>query len=157
MKKAFGYFDKIIEYIEILVSAIALIIITALVFLQVVQRYIFAASFAWTEEVVITLIVYMVLFGAARAVRQKEHTEVDGVAKSLSRAGGIALRTLTTAITLVTLVIMIYASFLLAGKITTVTAVLRYKLNINYYGIGMGSVLMLYEYLKLLKSRIMGR
>ena len=157
MKKAFLLFDKGVEYVEILVSVISLVIITALVFLQVVLRYVFSTSIPWTEEVVITLIVYMALFGAARAVRKKEHTEVDGVAKALPKAGGIILRILTNAVTLVTIAIMAYASFFLAGRITTVTPVLRYKLYYNYYGIAFGAALMLYEYLKLVKSRILGR
>ena len=157
MKKIISIFDKGIEWIEILVSVISLIIITILVFLQVVLRYVFSASIPWTEEVVITLIVYMVLFGAARAVRTKDHTEVDGVAKALPKAGGIALRFCTNMVTLIALVITAYASFFLAGRIKTVTPVLRYKLFYNYYGIAIGAVMMVYEYLKLLKSRILGR
>ena len=42
MKKAFSVFDKGIEWTEILVSVISLIIITILVFLQVVLRYVFS-------------------------------------------------------------------------------------------------------------------
>lgn len=157
LKKIFSIFDKGIEWVEILTSVISLIIITILVFLQVVLRYVFSTSIPWTEEVVITLIVYMVLFGAARAVRTKDHTEVDGVAKSLPKTSGILLRFCTNLITVAALVITAYASFFLAGRIKTVTPVLRYKLNVNYYGIAVGAVLMVYEYLKLLKSRILGR
>jgi len=143
--------------LKLLVSVISLTIITILVFLQVVLRYVFTTSIPWIEEVVITLIVYMALFGAARAVRMKEHTEVGGEAHSLPKYAGFALRAVTNTIVLVTVTIMAYSSFFLAGRITTVTPVLRYKLYYNYYGIAFGSVLMLYEYLKLLKSRILGR
>ena len=103
------------------------------------------------------LIVYMAMFGAARAVRKNEHTEVAGLAKALPKAGGIALRVLTNTIVLITIFIMIYGSFFLASRITTVTPVLRFKMSYNYYGIAVGSALMLYEYLKLMKTRILGR
>lgn len=156
MKKTILALDKGIEYLEITVSAVSLACISVLVFLQVILRYVFAAALPWSEEVVTTLVVYMVLFGSARAVRMKEHTEVNGVAKALPKYAGIALRILTNTITLVTLVVMAYASFVLARRINTVTTVFRYRISVNYYGMAIGAALMVYEFVKVLKSRIKG-
>lgn len=139
MKRAFQLFDEGIGYLEGMVSVVSLIIITSLVFLQMVLGYVFTTSFPWTEEVVITRIVCMALFGAVRAVRMKEHTEAGGVAKPLPKYAGIALRAAANAVALVTVAIMAYSSFFLAGRTTTVTPVLRYKLYYNCYGIAFGS------------------
>lgn len=156
MKKTISKIDKGIAYIETTVSVVSLACISVLVFLQVILRYVFAVALPWSEEVVTTLIVYMVLFGSARAVRTREHTEVNGVAKALPKYAGIALRVLTNTITLATLVVMAYASFVLARRINTVTTVFRYRISVNYYGMAIGAVLMIYEFIKSLKSRIMG-
>ena len=157
MKKLFEVGDKIIEWTETMVGTCSLIGLTVLVFLQVFMRFLFRTSFAWTEELVTTLIVYMVFFGAARGVRRKEHTEVGGLANALPPYAGIALRILTNGITLAVLALMAYGSFVLAARATNKSIVLRYPLSINYYGVVLGGILMVYEYLKLLKSRILGR
>jgi len=157
LKKVFYAIDKIIERIEILGSTISLIIITILVFLQVALRYLFGSSLPWTEEVIITSIIYMALIGAARAVRLKGHTEVSGAANALPKYAGISLRVFTNIIVFAVLILMVYGSLVLTGRTNNVSMILRYPLKVNYYGIAIGATLMFYEYIKLFKSRILGR
>ena len=157
MKKLFQVGDKIIGLIETLVSTCSLVVLVILVFLQVAMRYLLDSSFPWTEEVVTTLIVYMTFFGAARGVRRKEHTEVNGLANELPTSGGIAVRLLTTVITIGVLALMAYGSYVLGTRATNRTMMLRYPLAVNYFGVAYGCVFMLYEYGKLFKSRVLGR
>lgn len=156
MKKICTGFDKCVYWIETLISTLSLIAIVTLVFLQVVMRYLFSKSFAWGEEVIITLILTMAMFGAARAVRSKGHAEVNGIVNALPKPLAIAVRTLTTLIVIVLLVLTAYACFLLGSKTNGVTMMLRYPMKWNYWALGSGACLTAYEFVKVAKRRIMG-
>lgn len=156
MKKFFSAFDKIIYWIETLVSTFSLIVITGIVFAQVFLRYCFGKSIHWGEEVIIALIITMAMFGAARGVRLHAHTDVDMFTKSLPKVPAIIIRTFTTLLLLALLAITTYAAFVLAGKTRAVTTVLRFPQKWTYYSMGIGAGLMLYEFIKVAKDRILG-
>ena len=156
MKKVFKGFDSIIYWIETLVSTISLIIITALVFGQVVYRYLFSKSIPWAEEVIIALIIVMAMYGAARGIRSHAHTDVSMISDALPKPLGILLRFLTTLITIGLLVLTCYASFFLASRTRSVTTMLRFPNKWIYWGMGSGAGLMVYEFLKIAKRRILG-
>lgn len=105
MKKALRLFDRFLYWVETLTSTGALIVITALVFGQVILRYLFSKSMPWAEEVIITLIIAMAMFGAARGVRSHAHVDVVGVANILPWWSAYILRAITTLIAIVLLVL----------------------------------------------------
>ena len=63
----------ILGKIEDIICAICLIVMTALTFANVIARYIFSASFSFSEEITTYLFVLLSLIGSAVAVRRKAH------------------------------------------------------------------------------------
>lgn len=59
--------------IEDIICAIALAFMTALTFANVVARYVFSASFSFSEEITTYLFVLLSLIGSASAARRKAH------------------------------------------------------------------------------------
>lgn len=156
MGKLLKGFDALIYWVETLVSTLSLIVIIGLVFGQVVYRYLFSKSIPWAEEVIIALIIVMAMYGAARGIRIHAHTDVALVADALPKWGGIFLRFLTTLLSIALLVLTCYASFFLASKTRSVTTMLRFPNKWIYWGMGSGAGLMVYEFLKIAKKRILG-
>ena len=83
---------EILGKIEDIICAAALVFMTVLTFANVVSRYVFSASFSFSEEITTYLFVLLSLIGSAAAARRKAHLGftaiVDllpfGVRKSIS-------------------------------------------------------------------------
>ena len=59
--------------IEDIICAICLVVMTALTFANVIARYVFSASFSFSEEITTYLFVLLSLIGSAAAARRKAH------------------------------------------------------------------------------------
>lgn len=69
--------EKWVARVEAWVVATLMLILSVLVFAQVLNRYILTYSTPWLEELTRYLMVWMVLIGAAYAVRNRQHLKVD--------------------------------------------------------------------------------
>ena len=58
---------------EEVVAGILLCVMSALIFLQVIMRYVFAAPLTWIDEIAIYCMVWLVYLGASVAVRDRAH------------------------------------------------------------------------------------
>ncbi len=64
---------ELLGKIEDIICAICLIIMTSLTFANVIARYVFSASFSFSEEITTYLFVMLSLIGSAAAARRKAH------------------------------------------------------------------------------------
>ncbi|MCD8150951.1 MAG: TRAP transporter small permease [Clostridiales bacterium] len=69
------FFINLDQYI----SAAIFIVIMALLFLQVVSRYLFHHSFTWTEELSVLLFVWMTYMGVSSAVTYRKNLRIDAL------------------------------------------------------------------------------
>lgn len=69
--------DRVLGTIESALLAAMMTAITGVTFAQVVARYLFENPLIWSEEVARYLFVWIVLIGAAAAVRSNEHFGLD--------------------------------------------------------------------------------
>ena len=81
MKKAIGFLD---QHLEECLAGIALIVMTSLVFLQVVMRYVFQSPFSWSDEIAVYCLIGFIYLGAAWAIRDRSHIRVLNVLRGLS-------------------------------------------------------------------------
>lgn len=63
--------------IVLFITSTSLVIMSLLVILQVVFRYVFNSSLAWTESLAIYMQVYITFLGAAIALRKGMHVGID--------------------------------------------------------------------------------
>lgn len=68
--------ERFRKFLEIL-CAILLIAITAVVFAQVVNRFVFHGTFAWAEEISIYMMVWLVFLGASINVLEESNIRID--------------------------------------------------------------------------------
>ena len=75
---------KFINRLEDILIGLLLVSITLLVFAEVVMRFGFNTGIHWAQEATLLMSVWMVLLGAAWAVRERSHICVDALLEQLS-------------------------------------------------------------------------
>lgn len=83
--KGYGKFLDGIEKIEKLFLAVTVAIMIIVITYQVILRYVFSASNAWSEELARYLFIYDVMVAAAIATRRNSHLQVDAFIGILDR------------------------------------------------------------------------
>lgn len=85
--------NKILDYFEETLCCVCLTVMTALTFANVIARYVFSASFSFSEEITTYLFVLLSLLGAAIAAKRGAHLGftllTDHVGKTAGRILGI--------------------------------------------------------------------
>lgn len=74
---------KMLNHFEVYAGAGIFIIMTILLFVQVVTRYCFGHAVTWAEEVATILFVWMVYLGVAAAVLSRKHLKIDAFVEML--------------------------------------------------------------------------
>lgn len=77
MKNERFSFKDFINNIELYLGTFCFIILTVMLTLQVVSRYVLKSSFTWMEEFATIMFVWMIYFGVAAAVTQRKHLRID--------------------------------------------------------------------------------
>ncbi|MEM1390774.1 MAG: TRAP transporter small permease [Pseudomonadota bacterium] len=73
---------KVLDFLSrasLFISAISLVAMTVIISYQVVARYFFNDSPAWSERLALVLMAYLVFFGAAAGVHERFHIRIDAV------------------------------------------------------------------------------
>lgn len=156
MKKLFQQIDLIVTKIEDIFSVTLFGVIVIIVTAHVFSRYVLRSGILWSDEVIQILLVAMVMFGAARAIRTNGHTDMQGLVDSMPKPLGTFFRVFSNVATLFFLVVFLFSSFkhtMDAGQVYTV--ILRIPRRIAYASMPVGALLMVYEFTKLMKSRIL--
>lgn len=77
VKKFFSACNKGLSQAETISIAIALLIATFMITINVIYRVFFDKAFSWSDELVRYLIIYVTLIGCSGCVRRKEHIAID--------------------------------------------------------------------------------
>lgn len=149
-------FDTAVAWIEDLVSAFCLAAIVLIAAGSVFGRYVLHTGFLWADEVNQALLVAMGMFGSARAVRSNGHAEFTSfITKRKSRSVRIGLRLVINVLTIALLIFMLVISTQFALGGTMKSTVLRIPRMYFYMSIPIGFGLCIYEYLKVLKKKVL--
>ncbi|MHA7899861.1 MAG: TRAP transporter small permease [Henriciella sp.] len=76
--------------ISLVISASCLTVMTAIISYQVVARYFFNSSPAWSERLSLVLLAYLVFFGAAVGVHERFHIRIDALRNAVPDSVGRA-------------------------------------------------------------------
>lgn len=120
-KVIFNHFEEIV-----LVPGFAIMLIIN--FGNVLSRYVLHTSWAFTEELCVMMFVYVTFFGAAVALKRRQHLGFTLILDKLPTIARIVMETLITISIVVFLVLMVYYGLLVCEnqvKYHSVTAALR--------------------------------
>ncbi|MBQ1302266.1 MAG: TRAP transporter small permease [Firmicutes bacterium] len=136
--------DKLEEVFLVVLMAVA----TAIVFAQVVTRFILKTPLPWSEEIARFMFIWLIWVGAAFATKERAHIRIDFLVNRLPKMGQRLCLVLSTIVWLIFALFMIYVSLILTnsvmqgGQIGTGSGI---PMWIPYAGIPVGMILMVFR------------
>lgn len=112
--KALGILDKILTFFEEWTLFISVMVALVALFFNVVLRYGFNYSLAWSEELVREVIIYTTLIGCSAAVKARSMIKIDASVQLLP-ALKTPLTFFSNTVTLIFSVMMIYYGWKMAA------------------------------------------
>ena len=91
-------FSFIERHLEESIAGICVLVMTVLVFLQVVLRYVFNAPTSWSDEIAVYAMVWSVYLSCSWAVRERAHIRVMNFINLWPRPMALMLTVLSDAI-----------------------------------------------------------
>ncbi len=142
--KSYSGFMDVLEKILRWIIGISMVVMVAVIFYQVVLRYVFHNSNIWSEELARYLMCYVVLFGAAIAIRKCSHLQVDFLINMLpERARCIAMTICTLAGDAFLVFFLIHGISLCQGTTNSISSGTGIPMSYVYACLPIGAVLML--------------
>ncbi|WP_162916648.1 TRAP transporter small permease [Cohaesibacter haloalkalitolerans] len=132
--------EKTINFIII----VCLMMMTAVIFYQVVLRYVFDSSNIWAEEFARYAFIWVVLLGAASALRRFQHIRIDFVVNLLPERAQKLINFINYILIVGFLATLIKYGIAISLKTThQISAGLHIPMSFMYMSIPVGSALML--------------
>ena len=149
--KGYGKFLDGIEKIEKLFLAVTVAIMIIVITYQVILRYVFSASNAWSEELARYLFIYDVMVAAAIATRRNSHLQVDAF-KPRTKAIYTVIATIVGIVFLVFL--FCYSVVLCQAAAVNVSAGLKIPMSVPYACMPIGAVLMILTSIEVIMKQL---
>ena len=152
--KGYGKFLDGIEKIEKLFLAVTVAIMIIVIIYQVILRYVFSASNAWSEELARYLFIYDVMV-AAIATRRNSHLQVDafiGILKPRTKAIYTVIATIVGIVFLAFL--FCYSVVLCQAAAVNVSAGLKIPMSVPYACMPIGAVLMILTSIEVIMKQL---
>jgi TRAP-type C4-dicarboxylate transport system permease small subunit len=112
LQKILSVLDKILTFFENWTLLITVQVALIALFFNVVLRYGFNYTLAWSEELVREVIIYTTLIGCSAAIKQRKMIKIDASVQLLPKLK-IPLNFFSNAVTLIFSVMMIYYGWLM--------------------------------------------
>lgn len=157
-KGVFGWIDYVTENIENFVMGFGLISISAIVFLNVILRYVFNSAFTWSEEISRYILIWICFFGISSCARYDGHVTVDLLPNALKGKAKFIQEFVVRLISLATTVYLAYSSILFtirqynSGNTSVSIAI---PIWIIYLATASGFILISYVYLRKIIALLM--
>jgi TRAP-type C4-dicarboxylate transport system permease small subunit len=114
VQKILGVLDKILTFFENWTLFITVMVALTALFFNVVLRYGFNYTLAWSEELVREVIIYTTLIGCSAAIKQRKMIKIDASVQLLPKLK-IPLTFFSNMVTLIFSFMMIYYGWLMAA------------------------------------------
>ncbi len=155
MLKKYTKFLDLLEKVEKILLAVTVGAMVLFMLYQVILRYIFRASNAWSEELVGYLFVLDVMLGAAIAIRRNSHLQIDVL---INRFPPKVKNVFTIGATVVGIVFLCflfrYSLTLCATATKNISAGLHISMAIPYAVLPVGEVLMVLSSIEVILKNI---
>lgn len=155
MLKSYSKFLDILEFIMRKIVGVLMICMVAVMFYQVVLRYVFNKSNIWSEEITRYMFVYVSLLGSFIAVRKNSHLKVDFFVGLLK---GKVYRYFTLLTSIGVLIFLIYltplAYNLSMNTMKSESPGLKLPMGYVYMAVPIGCVLMILGMIEVILKKI---
>ena len=155
MKEHLGALIGLLNRFLKVILVVDLVIMTLLVFIQIIYRYILLKPIPWSEELARYLFEWLAFIGSSIAVKEKAHVGVEMFVHALPKP----LQRITNIIAyigcMVFVGLMTHYGFLVVGKTTKqLSAAIRMPMALPYLSVPLGSALMFLNFFYLMLNEL---
>lgn len=155
MIKAYSKFLNVLETIQKALLTVSVPAMVLIMFYQVIMRYVFHNSPAWSEELVRYLFIFNVMMAAAIAVRRNSHLQIDVVLNALKPWVRKVFTICATAVGTVFLVYLFILSLeLVRSGMPNTSAGLGLPMSVPYISVPIGTALMVLTSIEVILKNI---
>lgn len=133
--------EKLEEYIMV----VMVVVMTTLIMVQVIMRYVFNNSLAWTEEMARYLFLWSIWLGASYGVKTKGHVRLTVLTSRLSEKAQNIIGVIVYFIWLLFVIFLVVKGYELVGKLIVsgqTSTALHLPMWIAYASVPVGCTLM---------------
>ena len=143
--------DKLVDGLARMIMGVSALLVFAITFLQVLCRFVLKSPLPWSTDILRLAFTYLVFWGAAWCVREKEHLNVDVVLTALPASSMDSISSMVT----IFFIFLIYfgIQFCIFGW-TQTTSYLPLPMTVYYASIPSAGAAMLYYMVKILIRQI---
>lgn len=135
--------ERLNRGVEIIIG-ILLAVMSIVIFMQVVFRYIVGSSLSWSEEFGRYLLVYLSFLGASVAVKRNSHIGIEFIVKLLPRSVAKVTEWVAKVLSLIFFLIMIvYGSKVVKVTMMQTSPAMHIKMGYIYSAIAIGGFIMM--------------
>ncbi len=141
--------DKIIDTVIRLVMGLSALILSVVTLLQVITRFVFQNPIAWGQDVLRLCFVYLIFWGGAYCVKQKEHLNIDILLTSIPVKMRKIMEILINILLVVFFIFVVYYGFIFTQSGSAQKApYLDIPMSIYYLSLPTAGILMIYYQIK---------
>lgn len=129
------------EHFEAYTLVFLSVLTVAIIFIQVVMRYVFSNSLTWTEELARYAFIWLIYIGVSYGVKKKKHLRVDAFSMLFKRKGQIVISMIANLSFLVFVVVMTFFGMEVVTKVARESAALQIPLTWVYLAPVVGFIL----------------
>jgi TRAP-type C4-dicarboxylate transport system permease small subunit len=140
-----GRVRKFLDDLEENLLMLLLFVSVAVIFLQVIMRYVFQSSLSWSEELGRYIFIWLTWLSTGYAVRQKRHLRIEFLSDLFGERGRMILETVSMTIWCAFSLFLVDRGFVIASMVWRrgqVTAALEIPTAIVYAAVPVGAALM---------------
>ena len=148
--------NQIVDWIARLVMGVSAIAVFGVTFAQVLSRYVLKSPLPWSQDILRLAFTYLVFWGAAWCVRDKNHLNVDVFLTAIPEKSRKVVEILINVVLCAFFVFVIVVGFQFAlSGLTQTTSYLPLPMTAYYCSIPTAGILMLFYMLQHLAGQIM--
>lgn len=135
------FFNWLNENLEKYIASILFMLLTGVMILNVIMRYVFRNALAWASEVVLILFVWFVWFTVSYAFKERAHIKVTAIVSLLPKKFQIVLRLIVSIFILIFFVIIMKTGIELLGHYSVrgkTSLLLKYPMWLFYLSAPVG-------------------
>lgn len=148
---------KIWDNLEENVLIASYIVIIPILFMQVIMRYVFSNSLAWSEELARYIFIWQVWLGSSYAVQKGRHIRIDVVSSRLPVKAKFVGEIIITLICIAFCGFFCYKGLVnmnMVGRLHQTSPALKIPLQVLYACVPISTALMVLRYLEMLVTTV---
>lgn len=143
--------DSIINSLVKLIMGVSSLVLSVVTLLAVITRFIFQNPIAWSQDIIRLCFVYLVFWGGAYCVKEKEHLNIDILLTSVNDRTRKIIEIIINIILLLFFVFLIYFGFIfMQTGVSQKAPYLPIPMSMYYLALPTSGILMLYYQIQIL-------